>query len=100
MLALRAIQSKSASLLATSEDRAHASGIQHAPPYLMQVSAPILSKAGDHMLIEVRFRCGGLCGSGTVTHYRKAPKGWLRMDPLALYISYLGAVDRAVGCRH
>ena len=47
----------------------------------------MLSKAGDHMLIEVRFRCGGLCGSGTVTHYRKAPKGWLRMDPLALYIS-------------
>ena len=72
--------------MATAEDRARANGIQHGPN-LMQVSAPMLSKAGDHMLIEVRFRCGGLCGSGTVMHYRKTPKGWLRMDPLALYIS-------------
>ena len=57
------------------------------PCDLGRAIAVMLSKAGDHMLIEVRFRCGGLCGSGTVMHYRKTPKGWLRMDPLALYIS-------------
>jgi hypothetical protein len=72
--------------MATPEDRARVRGLQHGP-HLMQVSAPLVGKSGQDVLIEVRFQCAGLCESGTVLLYRKTPDGWVRMDVLTMFVS-------------
>jgi len=72
--------------MATPEERARVRGLQPGPT-LMNVSAPLVGKSGQDVLIEVRFKCAGLCGSGTVLLYRKTPDGWVRMDVLAIIVS-------------
>jgi hypothetical protein len=72
--------------MATAEDRTRVSGLQH-NLNLLQISAPVVSKSGEDLLIEVRSRCAGLCGSGEILHFRRTVQGWVRMAPAARYIS-------------
>lgn len=71
---------------ATDQDRELVQHLGYGP-LLVQFSAPFVSESGDHILLEVRFKCPGLCGSGVVLHYRKTKGGWSRMPPAARYVS-------------
>lgn len=72
--------------LANDGERAALKGLGPGPT-LVQASAPITDASGRHVAIEVRSRCPGLCGLGTVRHFRKTPRGWEELPTLALWMS-------------
>jgi hypothetical protein len=53
----------------------------------VEISLPALSADGSHALVYLEHRCDGLCGTGTLVYLERAPKGWVVVKQLGLWIS-------------
>jgi hypothetical protein len=53
----------------------------------LELSRAVLSRDGNHALIYVSFRCGSLCGHGTLRYFARTPTGWRLSKRVLIWVS-------------
>jgi len=52
-----------------------------------RLSFPLFSKDFNYCIINVEYRCGGLCGEGSTNIYQRTEKGWMLKKKLRHWVS-------------